>query len=241
MSGHSKWTQIKHRKSITDAKKGLLFSKLVREIMMAARDGGPSPEINSRLRQAMERAQTQGLPKNNIEKAVNRGVGTDEGKSLQEFLYEAAAPGGITIIIEGITENKNRTTAEIKHLLNEHGAKLAESGSLIWGFEKIGSVEVPKEINTSKSLEEVELAIIESGARDFQYLDGTWLIETDFSKLEKVRQKLEAAGLKIKEIYHNYKARTPLEPPENLRKEVEKLLDELSLHNDVQEIYTNIA
>lgn len=241
MAGHSKWAQIKHRKSITDAKKGQLFSKLVCEIMVAAREGGPKPETNSRLRQAAERAQSQGLPKDNIEKAINRAMGTDEGKSLQEFLYEATAPGGIAIIIEGITDSKNRTLAEIKHILNERGARLAESGSLIWNFEKSGSVELSQETNTAKSQEEIELDIIESGARDFQYLNGTWLIETDFPKLEKVRQNLEAAGLKIKEVYHDYKTRAPIELAGKAKEVIEKLLDELSLHNDVQEIYTNIA
>lgn len=239
MAGHSKWKQIKHRKSVTDAKKGLLFSKLAREIMVAAREGGPHSEANARLRQAVERAQIQGLPKDNIERAVNRAAGTEEEKTLQEFLYEAAAPGGVTIIIEGITDNKNRTTAEIKHLLNEHGAKLAESGSLIWGFEKIGLIELAEETNAGKKQEEIEMSIIESEARDFRHRNGAWLIETDFTKLEKVRQKLEATGLKIKETHHDYKARSPLElPPEN-QEGLEKLLDELSLHNDVQEIYTN--
>lgn len=241
MSGHSKWTQIKHQKSITDAKKGQLFSKLVREIMVAAREGGSNPETNSRLRQATERAQTQGLPKDNIERAISRALGTEEGKSLQEFLYEATAPGGVAIIIEGITDSKNRTTAEIKHILNKRGAKLAESGSLIWNFEKIGLVELSQDANIPKNLEEIELAIMESEARDFQFINKTWLVETDFVKLEKVRQKLESADLKIKEVYHDYKARSPLELNQAEKEGVEKLLDELSLHNDVQEIYTNIA
>lgn len=240
MSGHSKWSQIKHKKSLTDAKKGQLFSKLVREIMVAARDGGPNPQTNARLRQAMERARSQGLPKDNVERAIDRASGAEEGAALQEFLYEAMAPGGVTIIIEGITDNKNRTLAEIKHLLNEHGSKLAESGSLSWGFDKIGWIEINKEDNPDKKQGEIELIFIDSGATDFKYSDGVWLVETNFTKLEKAKQKLERAGIKIKETGHDYKPRLPLDLGGGERSSVEKLLDELSEHSDVQEVYTNL-
>lgn len=241
MSGHSKWAQIKHKKSLTDAKKGQLFSKLVREIMIAARDGGPKPETNFRLRQAIERALSQGLPKDNIERATVRAAGTGENITLQEFLYEATAPDGIAILIEGITDNKNRTLAEIKHILNKHGAKLAESGSLAWNFEKIGSLEITKEENSDKNREEIELAIIEADASDFQYIDGAWLVETSFTEIEKVRQKLEKAGVKIKEASHDYKPRTHLESGQRAKDQIEKLLNELSEHSDVQKIYTNLG
>lgn len=241
MSGHSKWTQIKHKKSLTDAKKGQLFSKLVREIMIASRDGGPNPENNARLRQAMERARSQGLPKDNMERAIARAGGTEEGAALQEFLYEATAPGGITIIIEGITDNKNRTLAEIRHLLNEHNAKLAEQGSLVWNFEKISLLELDNEENPGRSNEEIELAIIESGATDFKSLDKTWLVETDFTNLEKVRKSLEEAGIKIKEATHDYKARLPLALASEIKSPIEKLLDKLSEQGDVQEVYTNLS
>lgn len=241
MSGHSKWAQIKHKKSLTDAKKGQLFSKLVREIMLAARDGGPKPEINFRLRQAIERARSQGLPKDNIERTINRAAGAKEGATLQEFLYEATAPDGIAILIEGITDNKNRTLAEIKHLLGEHGAKLAKPGSLVWGFEKIGLLKLVSEENTDKNREEIELAIIEAGASDFKYIDGVWLVETSSAEIEKVRQKLEKAGIKIKETGHDYKTRLPLDSKEKGSNALDKLLDELSEHSDVQEIYTNLS
>lgn len=241
MSGHSKWSQIRHKKSLTDAKKGQLFAKLVREIMVAARAGGPKPETNFRLRQAIERAHFQGLPKNNIARAMARAKGTEEHAALQEFLYEATAANGVTILIEGITDNKNRTLAEIKRLLNEHGAKLVQPGSLAWGFEKIGLLELTKEKDIDKSREEIELAIIEVGASDFKYVDGTWLVEINFTETEKVRQKLEEAGVKIKEAGHDYKARTPLKLEHEAKSQIEKLLDELSEHSDVQEVYTNLS
>lgn len=140
MSGHSKWSQIKHKKGTADAKKGQLFSKLVREITIAARTGGTSPEANPRLRAAIERARVAGLPKDNIERALSRASGGGEGEALEEFLYEAAK-STVQILIEGITDNKNRTLNEIKQILSRHGAKLVPPGSFLWNFEKIWTEE----------------------------------------------------------------------------------------------------
>ena len=138
MSGHSKWSQIKHKKALTDAKRGKLFSKLVREITVAAKTGGAKPESNPRLKSAMEQAKSLGLPKDNIERALQKAAGKGEdSQNLQEFIYEALGSGGISIIVEGITDNKNRTLAQIKQILAEHGGKLADQGSLLWGFDKI--------------------------------------------------------------------------------------------------------
>lgn len=137
MSGHSKWSQIRHKKAITDAKKGNLFSKMVREITIAAKTGDPTPDANIRLKAAIERARAIGLPKDNIDRAVAKAAGQGESANLFEFLYEATASGGIAILIEGITDNKNRTINEIKHLLSTHDARLADPGSLLWNFEKV--------------------------------------------------------------------------------------------------------
>lgn len=240
MSGHSKWAQIKHKKAITDAKRGQLFSKMVREIMVAARTGGPNPETNSRLRTALERARAGGLPKDNIERAIERASGEGEGLKLQELLYEATAPGGVYIIIEVITDNKNRTLAEIKHLLSENGGRLAESGSLIWNFDKIGTLEIAREENGARSREEIELAIIDSGAKNFVAEDSLWLVETDFSFRDKVRQELEAHGIKIKESGHDYKPRAFVDLSPESRESAEKLFELLGDHDDVQELYTNL-
>ncbi|MBI2640963.1 MAG: YebC/PmpR family DNA-binding transcriptional regulator [Candidatus Sungbacteria bacterium] len=137
MSGHSKWAQIKHKKAVTDAKKGQLFSKMVREITIAAKEGGPNPESNPRLRAAQDRARALGLPKDNMERAILRASGAGADMALQEFLYEAAAPGGVMILIEGITDNKNRTLAEIKKILSERDVKLVPQNSLLWNFKKV--------------------------------------------------------------------------------------------------------
>ncbi len=136
MSGHSKWSQIKHKKAITDAKKGRVFSKMVREIAVAARLGGSNPNNNQRLRAALERARSVGLPKENTERAILRASSAEGDTALEDFLYEATAPGGVMILIEGITDNKNRTLAEIKKTVTEHGAKLVPQNSLLWNFEK---------------------------------------------------------------------------------------------------------
>jgi YebC/PmpR family DNA-binding regulatory protein len=241
MAGHSKWAQIKHKKAAADAKKGQLFSKLIKEIMVSVKTGGDSPATNVRLRSAIERARSAGLPKDNIERAIKRASGGEDGRELQEFIYEATAPGGAAIIIEGITDNKNRTLAELKHILNEQGGKLAEQGSLMWNFKKIGLIELTVEDNPEKTPEEIELAIIESGADDFKKLDGEWIVETKFEQMEKVRQEIESRGIKIKEISHDYRAQTTTALPEQTAAETEKLLDIISEHDDVQGVYTNIV
>lgn len=140
MSGHSKWHQIRHKKTVTDAKKGQLFSKLVREITIAARTGGASPEANPRLRAAIERGREAGLPKDNMERALSRAAGGGEGENLEEFLYEAAK-GAVQILIEGITDNKNRTLGEVKQIISKYGARLVPPGSLLWNFEKVWTKE----------------------------------------------------------------------------------------------------
>src|SRR3989338_6397039 len=191
MAGHSKWKQIKHKKAVTDARKGQLFSKLVKEVTVAARTGGVNPETNTRLRSALERAKSEGLPKENVERALERASGGTDGPLLQEFLYEATAGGGVQIIIEGITDNKNRTLAEIRHILSEHGGRFAESGSLLWNFEKIGTLEINRTDNPERSTDEIAIAAIEAGAGDFTQLEDSWIVETEFLRLAETRRALE--------------------------------------------------
>lgn len=240
MSGHSKWSQIKHKKGAADAKRGQLFSRLAKEIMIAARAGGPNPAANARLRSAMERARGEGVPKENIERALARASGAGKGAELSELLCEATAPGGIAIIIEAITDSKNRTINEIKRLLSECGGRLAEPGSLLWNFEKIGVIEIATDANPIKTKEEIENVIIESGARDFEETDGIWRVETLFADLDRVRAALNRAGITVKDAGHDYKPRTTADIPEDGRGQAEKLLDALSDHDDVQNIYANI-
>lgn len=239
MSGHSRWAQIKHKKAVSDAKKGQLFSKMVREITVAVRSGGPQQEANPRLRQAVEKARSIGLPKDNVERAIERSSGKSS-EALQEFLCEATAPGGVMILIEGITDNKNRALAEIKHLLAEHGAKLAEQGSLIWNFDKMGLVGVIPEDNPSLKIDDLELAAIEAGAEDIKKTENTLWVETSFQKKEGVIKNLEGHGIKIQESSYDYQPRTALILEQDKKEAVEVLLDKLSDQEDVQEVYTNI-
>lgn len=238
MSGHSKWSQIKHKKAASDSKKGVLFSKLVREIMLAAQNGGVNPETNSRLRTALEKARSRGLPKDNIERVIKRVSGEEKNMELQEIIYEAAAPSGVTIIIEGITDNKNRTLAEIKHILTEHGARLANPGALLWNFEKVGELEIST-VENKKSLAEIELAVADSGASDFKTVGQTLLVETNFSDLDRVHHNLEKQGIKIKETGHDYRPRSAIEISPAAKLTLESLLNALTEHNDVQKIYVN--
>src|SRR3989338_1561744 len=240
MAGHSKWKQIKHKKAVTDARKGQLFSKLVKEVTVAARTGGVNPETNTRLRSALERAKSEGLPKENVERALERASGGTDGPLLQEFLYEATAGGGVQIIIEGITDNKNRTLAEIRHILSEHGGRFAESGSLLWNFEKIGTLEISEEENRHLSKEGVEEAVIDSGADNFTFGKGTWLVETKFAAREDVRKELEKKNVKTRGSGHDFKPRNTLALWTGETEDLESLLDALSEQGDVQEIYTNL-
>lgn len=238
MAGHSHWKQVKHHKGAADAKRGQVFSKLVKEITIAAREAGVNPDANPRLRAACERARDEGLPKENIKRALARAAGRGEGAELVEVRYEASAPGGVALLIECITDNKNRTVNEIKHLLDEHGGRLAEPGSLSWGFEKIGVMECAASADTAS--EASELAIIESGARDFTKTDDGWIIETDFAARENVRAALERAGFTIRAVYHDYNVQSPVVLTPNIAPRIESLIEALDDHDDVQEVYTNL-
>lgn len=240
MSGHSKWSQIKHKKALTDAKKGILFSKLSKEITVAVKTGGANPDMNTRLRTAMERARSEGMPKDNIDRAIQKVAGNDSDVTLQEFVYEALGPGGCNIIIEGITDNKNRTFNEIKLILSNNGSKIADQGSLLWNFDKIGSIQIDINDNQEKNKDDLINIIIESGASDLQNIDNFFIVETIFTDLDKIRKTIEQYGIKIKNSGHDYKAKTLLELDEQTKNTAEKVLEEIAEQSDVQEVYTNI-
>lgn len=210
--------------------------------MVAVRTGGGNtPDTNAQLRSAIERARAFGLPKENIERAITRAAGGEEGAELQVFFYEASAPSGISLLIEGITDNKNRTVAEIKHLLSEYGARLVEPGSLAWNFEKIGILELAARDNPGAAPETIELAIIDSGAADFKKANEGWIVETDFETLAKVRHNLEACGISARATYHDYKPKTTVSVAPAEKERIESLIESLIDHDDVQEVYTNLA
>lgn len=241
MAGHSRWAQVKHKKAVTDVKKGKLFSKYVREITVAARSGPPDPAANPRLRSAIERARTGGLPKDNIERAVAKATGGGEGTELKEFLYEASVDG-VAMLIEGITDNTNRSLAEIRKIITEHRGRIAEPGSLAWNFKKVGTLEITGDQNPDRTPEDIEWAIIEAGAADLQTVEGgVWMVQTPFGEREAVRRRLEQAGTNIKEASHDYKPKNMITLDPQERDRIHRLCDTLSEHDDVQEVYTNLT
>ncbi|MCD6402512.1 YebC/PmpR family DNA-binding transcriptional regulator [bacterium] len=242
MSGHSHWHRIRHQKTTADLKKGQIFSKLSRAISIAARSGGPDPETNPNLRIAIERAKDFNMPKENIERAIKRGTGEIEGVHFENILLEAYGPGGVAIIIEGITDNKNRTISQIKQILSKYNGKLAQEGSVRWLFERKGviTVNTKDQIPDVKSKEDLELKAIEAGAEDIYWHNDLLDIYTKIEDLEKVKRNLEKEEVKIEDATLDWVAKKQIEIPEKEREALEKLFEALDESEDVQEIYSNL-
>ena len=240
MSGHSHWHSIKYQKGAADAKRSRAFSKLARQISVAAREGGGNPDTNSKLRLAIEQARAINMPKNNIERAIKRGTGELAGEKLEEVIFEAYGPGGIAIIIKGITDNKNRTLGEIKQTLAQNGGKLADEGSVRWLFERKGVVTVDKNQNL-KNKEELELDAIEAGAEDISWHKDCLLdIYTEPEDLEKVKKNLEGKEVKIDSASLDWVPKQPIEIEEKEKETAKKLFDALDENEAVQDIYSNL-
>lgn len=242
MSGHSHFKSIKYKKAISDLQRAKVFSKLAREITIAARSGSEDPEMNPKLRVAIEKAKKAKMPLENIERAIKRGKGSEKGEKLEEVLFEAYGPGGIAIIIEGITDNKNRALGEVRQVLNQFGGKLVETGSVQWLFEKKGCITIdlkfqPQEI---KSKEEIELKLIEAGAEDFYWHNNSLDVYTKISDLEKVRENLENKDFKIESTSLDWVAKEEVEIGEEDRKKNQELFEALDELETVQEIYSNL-
>jgi len=242
MSGHSHFSSIKHKKALEDEKRGKIFSKMARMISVAAKEG-TDPTSNSKLRQALEEARSFNMPKSNIEKAIKRGTGMLEGEKLEEINYEAFGPGGIAIIIEAITDNKNRTLAEIKHILQKYNGKLAESGSVKWLFERKGVITVNPDDQTQMiKKEDLEMKAIEAGAEDtFWHLDENLLdIYTKTENLEGIKKTLKDQGVKFESASLDWVAKDPVEIAQKDKESSEKFFEELSENDAVQDIYSNL-
>ncbi len=232
MSGHSKWATTKRAKEGKDAKRSGLFTKLAKAISIAARDGG-DPEMNFKLRMAIDRAKKLSLPKDNIERAIKSGTGENGGAIIEEITYEGYGPGGIALIIETITDNKNRTVGEVKHMLSKYGGNLGGSGSVMWMFDRKGVIYLE---NPSIN-EEQELIIIDVGAEDIITDDNSVIIYTLDSDLHKIKEQLEKNGFDISDSKLEFvpKDKAAVESEEK----VLRILDALDDLDDVQNIYTN--
>jgi YebC/PmpR family DNA-binding regulatory protein len=231
MSGHSKWATTKRQKEVTDSKRSGLFTKLAKVITIAARDGG-DPETNFKLRMAIDRAKKFSLPKENIDRAIKSGTGELKGEIIEEITYEAYGPEGIALIIETITDNKNRTVGEIKHALSKSDGNLGSSGSVLWLFERRGVIYPAEKLNN-----EQELVAIDAGAQDIINADEESIIYTKDSELNEIKQKLEAAGLLIDDAKIEFVAKNKIAPTNE--EKIIKLLEALDELDDIQNVYTN--
>ena len=236
MSGHSKWAQIKRQKGVADLRRGQLFTKLAREITIAAREGGPDPEANFRLRLAIQRARDNNMPMENIERAIKRAAGGLEAEALEEVTYEGYGPAGVAILVQALTDNRNRTVAEVRNVFTRSGGNLGETGCVSWVFDSMGVITVDAD---ARDPEDLALLAIDAGADDVK-IDGRILeVYTDTAKLEEVRRALEQQRVKVvsAEISMVPKTRIPLDEKDALS--VLKLIDRLEQLDDVQEVYSN--
>ena len=237
MSGHSKWSQIKRQKGVTDARRGQLFTKLAREIIVAVREGGANPESNLRLRLAVQRARDGNMPMENIERAIKRGSGEMEGVSLTELTFEGYGPSGIAILVEAVTDNRNRTLQEIRNIFTRSGGSLGESGSVAWLFEAKGIITMD---TGSINVEELALCAIDAGAEDVKPGEGYLEVHTRPQDLETVRVAVEGTGVAITSAEVSPVPKSTVELDEKSAIQGLRLLDRLEELDDVQRVFSNI-
>ena len=244
MSGHSHFSSIKHKKALEDEKRGKIFSKFARMISVTVKDG-TDPTFNSKLRQVLDEAKNFNMPKDKIERAIKRGTGEIEGNKLEEIIYEAFGPGGIAIIIECITDNRNRTLSEIKHILQKYNGKLAESGSVKWLFERKGIITLQisdEETSLNKNKTSIELMAIESGAEDIDYDEEENILDiyTKTEELEKIKERLINKKIEIDSSCLGWVAKNKVNIEKKEKSACEKIFEEMDEKDDVQNIYSNL-
>jgi YebC/PmpR family DNA-binding regulatory protein len=239
MSGHSKWHSIRRTKGVLDQRRGQLFTKLARDITIATREGGSGdPDANFRLRLAVDKARSSNMPSENIQRAIDRGLGKSGEAAIEEISYEGYAPGGVALLIEAATDNRNRTNAEVRSTINKAGGNPGEPGSVAWMFEQQGLITI--ELTPSLDPDEVMLLAIDAGATDVEIGDDTIEVYTEFKQLATVRQALLAHGLTISSAEKFMRAKTliDVEPAEAIK--ALKLVEKLEDLDDVQKVYTNL-
>ncbi len=234
MSGHSKWSTIKRAKGVADAKRGQIFTRHAKNIELAAREGGGDPTMNATLAGAIESAKADNFPKENIERAIKKGIGALEGQKIEEKVYEGYAPGGVALLIRALTDNPTRTIANVRHLLAKNGGKIAESGSVIFQFEKRGI------ITLAENSEATEMAAIEAGAADLEPAGEFLIVKTEPTQLMAVRRKLAEQNLKIESAELNFEptSEVKIEDAETARK-ILKLIEALEEDDDIDSVAAN--
>ena len=236
MSGHSKWSTIKRRKGALDAKRGKVFSKLAKEIAVAAKLGGGDPEANARLRTVLLAARAANMPKDNVEKAIKKGTGEIEGVTYEEARYEAYGPGGVAIVVEVLTDNKNRAVADVRHVVTKNGGSMAEHGAVTWNFETRGYIAVSKD---AASEDEIFEKVIEAGAEDVQTEGDVYAITTAPTDLHTVAEALEGMGLQAEEAKLTMAPKTTTQVDGSQARTLLRLIDMLEDLDDVQNVYSN--
>ncbi|MFA7362190.1 MAG: YebC/PmpR family DNA-binding transcriptional regulator [Candidatus Kapaibacterium sp.] len=236
MSGHSKWATIKRKKAATDSARGKVFTKIIKEITIAARDGGGDPVGNPRLRLAIQSAKSSNMPQDNITRAIKKGTGELEGVMYTEITYEAYAPHGVAVIIQSVTDNKNRTVAELRHLISKNNGNMGEAGSVAWMFERKGVVTIEKGTHTEDDVMEV---ILELGADDLSTEEDHFEIIAPIENLETVRKGLEEKSYKIESANLQYIPKERVALDEEKAASVIKFLENVEEYDDVQNIFTN--
>jgi YebC/PmpR family DNA-binding regulatory protein len=236
MAGHSKWKQIKHYKAAADAKRGALFTKLIREITVAAKQGGGDPAGNARLRAAIEAARAKSMPKDNIERAIKKGTGELEGETYSEVSYEGFGPGGVAVIVEAVTDNPNRTVAEVRHRFSRGGGNLGATNSVSWMFDRKGQILIE-----AKGLDEdaVLESALEAGAEDVASEDGQYIVTTEPGSFHAVRTALEGRGLKIVEAELAMVPKNTVHVDGKDAEAVLRLIESLEELDDVQTVWAN--
>ena len=237
MSGHSKWSTIKRQKGVTDAKRGALFTKVAREISVAARQGGGDPDANYRLRLAVEKARSVNMPSDNIKRTIDKATGGGEADQFEEIVYEGYGPGGVAVLVEAATDNRNRTAAEVRSIFTKTGGQLAGSGAVAWQFEPRGLIAVTRGAKVDP--DEVGLAAIDAGAEDVETDDSTIEIYTSPGDLEAVRKALEGAGVPVDSAENTMIAKQTVELDSNKARQALRLVELLEDLDDVQRVTAN--
>lgn len=236
MSGHSKWHNIRLRKGKVDAQRGALFTKLSKEIILAAKSGSPDPEANYRLKMTVDKARANNMPLDNIKRAIARGAGPDAGKEIEEIRYEGYGPAGVAVIVDAATDNRNRTAAELRFLFSRHGGTLGESGSVAWMFEPRGLLDLE---TGSRSEDEVTELVLLDGVFDLRYGEPSEIV-TDPAALGAVRESLVKSGARVNSMVLGVVAKTTVTPEGADLAAVMAFLDALEEHEDVQRVFSNL-
>lgn len=236
MAGHNKWSKIKRKKGVNDAKRGALFTKLIREITVAAREGGGEVEYNARLRLAVDTAKSNSMPQENIDRAIKKGTGELEGVAYEEITYEGYGPGGVALFIECLTDNSNRSVADVRHTLGKHGGSLGTSGSVAWQFDRKGQIVIDASRYTEEAVFE---AAIEAGAEDVENDGDEFVVTTELTDFATVQDAMKAAGIEASSAELTMVAKNEVGVDGKDAEKLLRLMDALDDLDDVQKVHTN--